>query len=116
MVDWKKLLPGSEDSSTIHRLRELEKEAGALPILSALFFHEGLKSLALFFNIPIPTFIRMFMLSILFGGAYVYHEKRYRAWQKAKEQAQKQTSKLDQSQSNMSDFTNDENKNNTQDN
>lgn len=104
MIDWKQLFPGSEDASTIHRLRELENEAGALPILSALFFHEGLKQLALYFDIFIPGFIRMFLLAIIFGGAYVYHEKRYRAWQKAKEQAQKQASKLDQSQSKLQSF------------
>lgn len=112
MVDWKQWLPGSEDATTLHRLRELEKEAGALPILSALFFHEGLKQLALYFNILIPNFIRMFMLSIFFGVAYVYHEKRYRAWQKAKEQAQKQASKLDQGQSKINDYI--EEKDNTQ--
>lgn len=104
MVDWKKWLPATEEADIITRLRELERRAGALPVLSALFFHEGLKQLALFLNIPIPGFIRMFMLSIFFGLAFVYADKRHRAWQKAKEKAQEQTSKLDQSQSRIDSF------------
>lgn len=104
MVDWDKWLPGNLDATTLNRLRELERQAGALPILSALFFQEGIKQMATFLNIPIPNFVRMFLLAFAFGGAYIYHDKRYRAWQKAKEQAKKQKSKLDQSQSKMNDF------------
>lgn len=51
----------------------------------------------------------MFLLAILFGGAFVYGEKRHRAWQKAKEQAQKQKSKLNQNQSTFNTFADQDN-------
>lgn len=103
-MDWKRLVPGSDKSNIIHRLRELEHQAGALPVISALFFHEGIKELALYFDIFIPIFIRMFLLSVVFGVAYVYHDKRYRAWKKAKETVNEKKSKLDQKQSQIGDY------------
>jgi len=80
-MDLKQLLPGYGEHSTRKRIHDLEKEAGTLPVIFALFLTEGIK-LAVS---SIPFFdgvnglwggfidaAQMFLVAIIVGLIYVY--------------------------------------------
>ena len=72
----KHFIPGLGNSGTAKRFRELEKRAGTLPVLFALFASEAIKITTLAF----PSYTRdvyidiatMIILSIVTGALYVY--------------------------------------------
>ncbi|EGQ44218.1 MAG: hypothetical protein J07AB43_02770 [Candidatus Nanosalina sp. J07AB43] len=71
----KHLIPGVGPSSTVQRIKKLEKKAATLPVLFALFFSEAIKIAALGFphyntDIVIDVVI-MIVLAIVTGLMYV---------------------------------------------
>ena len=91
----REIVPGVGGKSTADRIRELEEEAGTLPVIFALFFTEGLKQIVI--ATPIVGFppgsrlnmlvnaAKMLLAAIIVGGLYVYEEERKEYVQKAKE-------------------------------
>lgn len=80
-MELKQLLPGYGEHSTRKRMHELEKRAGTLPVMFALFFTEGIKLVVS----AIPFFdginglwggfieaAQMFLVAIILGLIYVY--------------------------------------------
>lgn len=72
----KHLIPGLGNPETAKRFRELEKRAGTLPVLFALFASEGIKMAALGFpsysNSQVADIVTVTGLAVLIGVVYVY--------------------------------------------
>jgi len=80
-MNLKEFVPGYGEKSTRKRIHELERRAGTLPVMFALFFTEAIKIAAL--EIPLLTHgmgvteatadvIRMLLLSVIVGSIYIY--------------------------------------------
>lgn len=103
MIYMKELVPGLGDKRTTKRIRELEKNAGTLPVIFALFFTEAIKITAA--GIPIPFVpetawfhflgeaLKFLLMAIAIGLAYVFEDERQKAIEtaqnKSKEKAEK---------------------------
>ena len=72
----KHLIPGLGNPETMKRFRELEKRAGTLPVLFALFASEGIKIAALGFpnysSSQTADIVAMALLAVVTGVVYVY--------------------------------------------
>lgn len=97
----KEVVPGVGEKSTKKRLRELEEQAGTLPVIFALLFTEAIKITVS--GIPIPyvpetawfSFIieslKFMLLAIAVAAAYVFEEERREYVKKAKDKAEEVT-------------------------
>jgi len=99
----RELVPGLGDKRTTKRIRELEKNAGTIPVIFALFFTEAIKITAA--GIPIPFVpetawfhflleaLKFLLIAILIALMYVFEDERNKvvetAQQKSKEKAEK---------------------------
>lgn len=101
LVSMKELIPGAGEKSAKERLRELEEQAGTLPVIFALLFTEAIKILVA--GVPVPFLeavagyqfileaLKFFLLAIAIAVAYVYEAERRKYIGMAKEKAQEKT-------------------------
>lgn len=85
---WDKYIPYKGDKRTTKRIRELEHEAGTLPVLFALFLNEALKIQILQLNIGVYEPLKFFTAAFLCAFVYVYDKEVKAASEKAKEKAE----------------------------
>jgi hypothetical protein len=99
------LIPGQGERKTARRLKELQREAGTLPIIFALLFTESIKSAIALTPIPLPSPAKFFIASVLVGMAYIYDDKKRRAEQAASKAKDTIYDKIENSsQSQISDY------------
>ena len=79
------LVPGSGDRNAVRRLRELQRQAGTLPIIFALLFTESIKSAIASMPVPIPLPVKFFIAALIVGVLYVYDDKVRRTRQAAEQ-------------------------------
>lgn len=97
----KEVVPGVGEKSTKKRLRELEEQAGTLPVIFALLFTEAIKILVAGIPVPfleaVPGFqfvleaLKFFLLAIAIAIAYIYENERRKVIGMAKEKAQEKS-------------------------
>lgn len=88
-MSWKNYIPGMGEMTTLDRVRKLEKKAGTLPVIFALFFTEALKTAIANVPIAIGNTVKFLLASIIIALIYIYEDKKEVAVEKAKDTAEK---------------------------
>lgn len=87
---WKSWIPGYGDKTVRQRVWELEQKAGSLPMIFAVLIGAYVTSEARHLPLPfIPERYRILLAAIAAALIFIYRDKRERAAQKVKEQANK---------------------------
>jgi len=61
----------SDNTRYIHKLRKLEKQAGSLPVLFALFFQHSISQLISYISGPVPNWLVYLICASVVGWVYV---------------------------------------------
>jgi hypothetical protein len=112
----KSLIPGLGDRTTKKRLRELEKQAGTLPVIFALLFTESVKTFI--GGIPIVFLpetapfrfaveaLKFLLLALVIGALYIFEEERREYSEAAKDKAQTVKEKVEDTTESAKDKAN----------
>lgn len=84
-MSWREWIPGYGSKSVRKKIRDLEQEAGSIPVFFALFAHEGVKNFLFSLNTPLPGWVLSFLVAGLLAIIYIYEVEKRKAAEKAKQ-------------------------------
>lgn len=87
-MGWKTYIPGYGEKKVTKRIRELERQAGTLPVIFGLLLFEAIKGTVAGIPFPVPDPAKFIIMAIVVASVYVYDDERRKAVESAKKKAQ----------------------------